>query len=667
MSNRRTITDFPRNEAGLVDEFIGTAYDTVKNVFDNLGEIQRLDDVLAEIPTLADTSVGEALAEQTPAYFAQMDGKVAEAQEWADASEASKIAADNALLLGQSAIDAKVVEANGILGQVTVVAGSAQLSVGVYPNTAAGIAATTTGKYFSVPSSNTGEYLILYLNNAGAAVEIKRYPSAEIVQKLDALVKQSASEVEYLTIVTLEAATLLRLTEKRLATTAFTLGSEQEATIIGDKEGATVLYSDSNRTQIGPLNMRYTTRPGLYVTTPDGEILQDLSKFGGDGSESSEATVLPFEGGLLFGPTIAMPAAGEATIFVNNLLSRRERVTSVHAAIGSGSLTSFSGAATEGTVLKIKAAEYSNSAVLHLRAITDVDQRMTMPLKLIKVPQQSGTPLKVLIIGDSIVNRQGAQLTKSYLTKMGFAPTMVGTLRGSANASNNDDMTGEYGEGREGWETGDYTGDIIDRLQLITPGTEAAYMAMTKAEKQRKNPMLRAATGSDPDEIIRNGYVMDMAFYQTRFGLETPDVVINALGTNNVRDRSVDVIADQIYADDILFYRQVWAAWPNARIVRSLPGTAFNNSRNNLWTTSYTPMIKAMRKAINDTNNSKIYLAPTWALVSSEVGYPVATAAPNEDGFIAGNFLNFVHPEFCGRQGLYEVLASYVAAAALNL
>lgn len=54
---------------------------------------------------------------------------------------------------------------------------AAQLSAGVYATTTAGLAATTTGKYFSVPSADSAEYLILYLNNAGTAVEQKRYPS----------------------------------------------------------------------------------------------------------------------------------------------------------------------------------------------------------------------------------------------------------------------------------------------------------------------------------------------------------------------------------------------------------------------------------------------------------------------------------------------------------
>lgn len=54
---------------------------------------------------------------------------------------------------------------------------AAQLSAGVYASTAAGLAATTTGNYFNVVSGVAAEYLILYLNNAGSAVEQKRYPS----------------------------------------------------------------------------------------------------------------------------------------------------------------------------------------------------------------------------------------------------------------------------------------------------------------------------------------------------------------------------------------------------------------------------------------------------------------------------------------------------------
>ncbi|WP_288075999.1 hypothetical protein [Pseudomonas sp.] len=58
---------------------------------------------------------------------------------------------------------------------------AAQLSAGVYVDTSAGLAATTNGKYFSVPSADINEYLILYKNNSGVALEVKRYPSSTAV------------------------------------------------------------------------------------------------------------------------------------------------------------------------------------------------------------------------------------------------------------------------------------------------------------------------------------------------------------------------------------------------------------------------------------------------------------------------------------------------------
>lgn len=55
---------------------------------------------------------------------------------------------------------------------------AALLSTGVYPDLAAGQAATATDAYFSVPSADSNEHMILYRRTAGGADEIKRYPSA---------------------------------------------------------------------------------------------------------------------------------------------------------------------------------------------------------------------------------------------------------------------------------------------------------------------------------------------------------------------------------------------------------------------------------------------------------------------------------------------------------
>lgn len=81
-------------------------------------------------------------------------------------------------------------------GIAAAAAGSAALAQAsitngdVYPSIAAGLAETqgsgNANRYFSVPGADADDYLILYQNNAGSAVEVKRYPSAEAVQELDA-------------------------------------------------------------------------------------------------------------------------------------------------------------------------------------------------------------------------------------------------------------------------------------------------------------------------------------------------------------------------------------------------------------------------------------------------------------------------------------------------
>lgn len=50
-----------------------------------------------------------------------------------------------------------------------------------YATTALGLAGTVNDGYFSVPSPDSAEYLILYQNSASTAVEVKRYPSAAAV------------------------------------------------------------------------------------------------------------------------------------------------------------------------------------------------------------------------------------------------------------------------------------------------------------------------------------------------------------------------------------------------------------------------------------------------------------------------------------------------------
>lgn len=125
MSRNRPYTDFPRNEQGLVDNFIGTAYDMVKGVYDHLPELRELHDVLEEIPELAQTSVDAALVEAMPPIREELSGFVAASRSWAEQSQASADAA------AQSAIEATKVSrmfpffynSNQLTYDVTVISG----------------------------------------------------------------------------------------------------------------------------------------------------------------------------------------------------------------------------------------------------------------------------------------------------------------------------------------------------------------------------------------------------------------------------------------------------------------------------------------------------------------------------------------------------------------
>ena len=57
----RTVLDIPRNESGLVDKYIGTAYDIVKNVHDNLATVKQVSFYMEDLVAISNSL--EALKE----------------------------------------------------------------------------------------------------------------------------------------------------------------------------------------------------------------------------------------------------------------------------------------------------------------------------------------------------------------------------------------------------------------------------------------------------------------------------------------------------------------------------------------------------------------------------------------------------------------------------
>lgn len=545
----------------------------------------------------------------------------------------------------------------------------------IYSSIELGLEGTVDDGHFSVTSPVSDEYLSLYRNDGGTAVFVDSYPNASKVRavsdeviavdsKVDGMLSKtsySSPEVETLVVTDEEGGKHLTLTNKRLATEQFEILSDSNAMIIGDSEGAVAVYVDAERSLLGNFEVLRTAQPGMFVTDTEGGVLTDL---GGASAPAQSSTVDPFESGPLFAPIIAIADGYTQTLSVQSMLARRELAPQV---IGSVASTTTSATAT-GPILPIPAGKFGASAVLNLRDINKPSSRRFMTLQLKHVPVQTvPTSPKILIIGDSICNRQGGQLLKQILQSLGFSPTFVGTLHGSANANNLNDTSGELGEARESWEAGDFTYAVTDRATVIAPGGEAAYMALSKPEKVFLNPFLRAATGSDPADVVRNGYVFDPAFYQARFSLQTPDIVLNLLGTNDVRDRGEMTIYDAVLANDTLMHNQIRAAWQSAKIIRSVPGTSLTSARNLLWTSRYSPLIKAMQQSAANRADPNLTLAPIWALTNPDVGYSFTAGSVGVDGFSTSDWTDSVHPIQASRQALFEAVAPYIAAAAANI
>ena len=367
----------------------------------------------------------------------------------------------------------------------------------------------------------------------------------------------------------------------------------------------------------------------------------------------------PFKGGLLFESKIAVAEAGCSFIYPAGILTRRELASEVVATISGVD----SSEVHTGSALPV-GKSIGEKAVLNLRTADSTDDRRFMVLNVISVPLQSGTPVKVLMIGDSIVNRDGASLLDRYLRELGFNPQMVGLLQGMSSPGLSD---GLLSEGRSGWESGDFTFAIDDRAIPIVDGEEELYLGLAKGARVTYNPFIRLARHDDPQDLIRNGYVFDCKFYQERFNLDTPDVVINALGTNDARDRPVSKIYDSIYDNDRIIHSQIRAAWPDAKIIRTLPSTAIASARNKMWTSKYAKIIRAMRASASDLRDPLLVVAPLWAMTNPECGYYAPDGIAKSDGFIMGNWIDPIHPCGASQHGFYKSMAPFVGAATLGL
>lgn len=314
-------------------------------------------------------------------------------------------------------------------------------------------------------------------------------------------------------------------------------------------------------------------------------------------------------------------------------------------------------------LLEIETAKLGQTAQLVLRDTNDLSTSTKLTLSVVNVTQQSSKSVKILHLGDSITNRQAGTIIRAALEKRGFIPTFIGTLRGILNQNESaNNATGEKGEGRESWKIGDFTHSYTETArQPVAVGDEAAYLAMTQSDKRVNwNPFIRVATDADSSTLIKNGYVFDPEFYRSRFSLDVPDVVVIALGINDV----IPNTTTDIYNDYVLMLSQFLTQWSSVKIVVTMP--TLSHQRNDVWKTAGPKVIREIQRAINAVNSSRVMLAPAWTFAPPDFGYstPLSGGVLDEiSGAITRGFDDQTHPIDAHRVKMWSSVAAYIAAS----
>lgn len=444
-----------------------------------------------------------------------------------------------------------------------------------------------------------------------------------------------------------------------------------------DQDGFTVMAVDANGTLRSP-NANFAESASFFeIVDPVGFVLL-RSDDGGtliagltdpDGDEEAWSTA------PLFSDRLCVAQGHEAHLYLRNIMAERSddsRIRGTFASPGSndGARPVYLRSGDDDLVIDV--AKCGPSAQLITRPSgqnPSLRHQIDLTLTVAPVPAPGGAkPIRVLMIGDSITNRAMGISVQNYLTQWGYAPTFIGTLRGASfGEAAGTGVGGPLGEGREGWEFGDFTNAVIDRTIVVQPGEEAAYLAMSKEDQWPRNPMIRAAVDGDDPALVRNGHVWDFAFYLSRFGLAAPDVVFIGLGTNDIRDREPPELQAAITDGLTIMRRQIRAAAPSARIVVWFPPAVRSGSRDDLWSAEYVEVLRALVSFKRASGDTKLFLAPAWGMANQEIAGSYSSSFDAASGVSTLTVADAVHLGPETRLQVAEILAAHAAAVAANL
>ena len=248
------------------------------------------------------------------------------------------------------------------------------------------------------------------------------------------------------------------------------------------------------------------------------------------------------------------------------------------------------------------------------------DRRYQIDLTVMKGPPSGSGSIIVHLNGDSLTANQRPDYTGAALVDIGYpSPTLIGTM--------NCDGAGVYkGEGRPGWQLADFTHEN-PRYPGITPGQEAAYLAMTEAQKREINPYIRPAQSGDDPDRMKNGWIFDYGNYLTKLGLPTPQHSLWNGGTNDVYQSGGAAAADQITRSYNNIFSSVRAAAPNCHIYAVVTAVARASDQDERWLgpvrtaqlRAIRDMVRYRRSSLGDT---RVWFVPAYQHQNPDDNWP---------------------------------------------
>ncbi|QSR18398.1 SGNH/GDSL hydrolase family protein [Novosphingobium sp. KA1] len=338
---------------------------------------------------------------------------------------------------------------------------------------------------------------------------------------------------------------------------------------------------------------------------------------------------------------------------------------------------------SQGQPMVIDHARVGSAAYLRMYPRNRRDRMFQKVLTVNKktVPVSGSPAPKILMIGDSLTNRQMAYFINLYLTAMGFAPVFVGTMNG--NGAGNAAGTGPLGEGREGWALTDFflTRQDADVTSVVAAGGEAAYLALSNAAKLAANPFMQiAASSSSAAPTITYGgtdYKFDLAYYLSRFSLATPDIVVLNLSKNDQLEQNAATALSDVTTLYPAMLAEIRRAMPSAKILcwgTTMPDSYASNAE---WIAKGAPILRAIRDAIEAkrvAGDNNIKFVPTHAMHSiSDFNTPTTTdtASGTQIGTVGATNTDIIHSPVpttitsgVGREQIAEALAVAIACEA---